>query len=287
MRVLRKIALTGRTVICTIHQPSYELFALFDDLLLLQRGGHQVCIVSNAELFHYLLPCTKSHLPHFYQVYFGPVGQKCRSIVEYLEQFHAVERCPLGTNPASWMLDVLASAFAKPSSQQCKATAPCMILPDFPSNDIPTGPEFQTTYFSSPLWCQDGVGLLARLSCLCEREVPLGKTTISSRASLSLFVQYAVLAAREWRTAYRDLPYNMGRILALLGLQVFYGIVYIGIYSKATDVAGLQSLVSAIFNTTAYAVRLHLPLIILHSAFDFKLVFAPTFHFTHSRDSFT
>ena len=34
---LRKAA--GRTVVCTIHQPSEEIFGMFDRLLLLQRGG--------------------------------------------------------------------------------------------------------------------------------------------------------------------------------------------------------------------------------------------------------
>lgn len=42
MRVLRAVAATGRTIICTIHQPSSELFFYFDDLLLLKRGGYQV-----------------------------------------------------------------------------------------------------------------------------------------------------------------------------------------------------------------------------------------------------
>jgi len=42
MRVLRNAADTGRTIVCTIHQPSYALFSAFDDLLLLAPGGHQV-----------------------------------------------------------------------------------------------------------------------------------------------------------------------------------------------------------------------------------------------------
>ena len=42
MKVVRNVVTTGRTVISTIHQPSAEVFFLFDELLLLQRGGYQV-----------------------------------------------------------------------------------------------------------------------------------------------------------------------------------------------------------------------------------------------------
>lgn len=39
VRVLRKLAQTGRAIICTIHQPSKEIFACFDALLLLKKGA--------------------------------------------------------------------------------------------------------------------------------------------------------------------------------------------------------------------------------------------------------
>ena len=39
VRVLRKLAQTGRAIICTIHQPSKEIFTNFDSLLLLKKGA--------------------------------------------------------------------------------------------------------------------------------------------------------------------------------------------------------------------------------------------------------
>ena len=39
MRAIRNLAAAGRTVVCTIHQPSEEIFGMFDRCLLLQRGG--------------------------------------------------------------------------------------------------------------------------------------------------------------------------------------------------------------------------------------------------------
>lgn len=38
VQVLKRLAQTGKTIICTIHQPSSEVFALFDKLLLMADG---------------------------------------------------------------------------------------------------------------------------------------------------------------------------------------------------------------------------------------------------------
>ena len=81
MRVLSKIARSGRTVICTIHQPSTEVFFQFDDLLLLKRGGEIV--------------------------YFGELGERGRKLIEYFEKIPGTSRCPLQANPSTWMLEVI------------------------------------------------------------------------------------------------------------------------------------------------------------------------------------
>ncbi|KAH0904414.1 hypothetical protein HID58_043917, partial [Brassica napus] len=41
MRTVRNTVDTGRTVVCTIHQPSIDIFEAFDELLLMKRGGHK------------------------------------------------------------------------------------------------------------------------------------------------------------------------------------------------------------------------------------------------------
>mmetsp|Transcript_60004 Transcript_60004/g.177918 ORF Transcript_60004/g.177918 Transcript_60004/m.177918 type:complete len:1485 (-) Transcript_60004:28-4482(-) len=80
VRSLKRIALTGRTVCATIHQPSSAVFSMFDDLLLMKKGGH----------------C----------VYAGALGHASQSVVNYFESRGAV---PIshGENPATWMLSGL------------------------------------------------------------------------------------------------------------------------------------------------------------------------------------
>jgi ABC-type multidrug transport system ATPase subunit len=78
---VRKVADSGRTIVCTIHQPSSEVFFLFDNLILLKRGGESVFV--------------------------GDLGPSCQKLVEYLQAALGVEPCPPKHNPATWMLEVI------------------------------------------------------------------------------------------------------------------------------------------------------------------------------------
>lgn len=82
-KALRKIAGSGTAVVCTVHQPSAEVFSMFDRLLLLKRGGKTV--------------------------YFGDIGPNADTLRTYFEERGGA---PMATdqNPAVWMLDVIGDA---------------------------------------------------------------------------------------------------------------------------------------------------------------------------------
>lgn len=80
MRTVRNTVDTGRTVVCTIHQPSIDIFDAFDELLLLKRGGEQI--------------------------FFGPIGRHGAQLIQYFEGIRGVSRIKEGYNPATWMLEV-------------------------------------------------------------------------------------------------------------------------------------------------------------------------------------
>ncbi|GLU19232.1 hypothetical protein SLE2022_354930 [Rubroshorea leprosula] len=84
MRTVRNTVDTGRTVVCTIHQPSIDIFEAFDELLLMKRGGQVI--------------------------YAGPLGRHSHKLVEYFEAVPGVAKIKEGSNPATWMLDVTSTA---------------------------------------------------------------------------------------------------------------------------------------------------------------------------------
>ncbi|EEY54022.1 ATP-binding Cassette (ABC) Superfamily [Phytophthora infestans T30-4] len=78
---VRKVANTGRTVVCTIHQPSTEVFSVFDSLLLLKRGGQTV--------------------------FAGELGKNASKMIAYFESIDGVANLEDNYNPATWMLEVI------------------------------------------------------------------------------------------------------------------------------------------------------------------------------------
>ncbi|KAK4275171.1 hypothetical protein QN277_018300 [Acacia crassicarpa] len=84
MRTVRNTVNTGRTVVCTIHQPSIDIFEAFDELLLMKRGGRVI--------------------------YGGKLGQQSQIMIDYFQRINGVPPIPSGYNPATWVLEVTTPA---------------------------------------------------------------------------------------------------------------------------------------------------------------------------------
>ncbi|CAK9221411.1 unnamed protein product [Sphagnum troendelagicum] len=84
MRTVQNTVKTGRTVVCTIHQPSIDIFEAFDELLLMKPGGQLI--------------------------YAGPLGQDSKLLVEYFLAIDGIPPINDGYNPATWVLEVTTPA---------------------------------------------------------------------------------------------------------------------------------------------------------------------------------
>ncbi|KAL1334328.1 hypothetical protein HN51_063260 [Arachis hypogaea] len=80
MRAVKNVVRTGRTVACTIHQPSIDIFESFDELILMKTGGRII--------------------------YSGPLGQNSSQVIEYFESIPRVPKIKDNYNPSTWMLEV-------------------------------------------------------------------------------------------------------------------------------------------------------------------------------------
>lgn len=236
MRVIRNVAQTGRTVICTIHQPSAELFFAFDDLLLLQRGG--------------------------WQCYFGELGRKGRALVAYLSGLPGVPPCPKGTNPSTWMLDVLqgfgssapldnVSLSAKlPAAGEPPAAAGGAAVESgsAPAGALIAGEGMQAAYFASPV----GAAAAKELALVSAPAPGASKVAFPSFYAASAATQVYRVTKRAWIASNRNIGQNFGRLVAFCVLNLMFGTIWYKIAENASDVAGVQSLISCIFMGAAF-----------------------------------
>ncbi|KAJ7067216.1 pleiotropic drug resistance ABC transporter [Mycena amicta] len=94
MLFLQQLAANGQAILCTIHQPSAELFQIFDRLLLLRKGGQVV--------------------------YFGDLGANSSTLIHYFER-NGSRSCQPHENPAEFMLDAIGAGATATSAQDWDA----------------------------------------------------------------------------------------------------------------------------------------------------------------------
>eukprot|EP01063_Lacrimia_lanifica_P030246 TRINITY_DN4783_c2_g1_i1.p1 TRINITY_DN4783_c2_g1~~TRINITY_DN4783_c2_g1_i1.p1 ORF type:complete len:1442 (+),score=614.07 TRINITY_DN4783_c2_g1_i1:79-4326(+) len=96
MKSIRAVANAGRAVVCTIHQPSADLFTLFDSAMILHEGR---------------------------VAYFGPLGEKARTIEDYFRRHKAEER-HFSENAAETVINIVKAPAGGPNWADVWAVSP-------------------------------------------------------------------------------------------------------------------------------------------------------------------
>eukprot|EP00667_Euglena_gracilis_P008031 EG_transcript_8125 len=166
MDALKAVAASGRTLICTIHQPSSYLFNMFAHLLLLTRGGKTV--------------------------FFGETGHNSCKLVEYFNSIPGTPQHDGEQNPATWMLNVLATE----------------------------GIKFDQEYRDSGLCAENAEELQAAMQATGEQ------LTSGHLYQAPVARQFWLLQHKWFRLQWRSPSYNLARLGTIIVVALLVGSIF-------------------------------------------------------------
>jgi ABC-type multidrug transport system ATPase subunit/ABC-type multidrug transport system permease subunit len=212
---VRKVADSGRTIVCTIHQPSSDVFFLFDSLLLLKRGGEMVFFGELANAQH--------------------DDRECGHLIDYFEAIPEVARLPEGQNPATWMLECIGAGVAAASEKTML--------------DAPASVDFVLHFLESPEQEALVTGL-SRPGITTPMPDGMPEMIFTSKRAARPATQLRMLVCRFLTIYWRTPSYNLTRFMISLCLGIVFGLVLQN--GKFTTYQGLNAAVGVIFMTTQY-----------------------------------
>ncbi|KAK3031146.1 hypothetical protein RJ639_035144 [Escallonia herrerae] len=181
MRTVRNIVNTGRTIVCTIHQPSIDIFESFDELVFMKRGGELIYAgplgPKSFKLIEYFEVGFCLFIPsRFFGLWFLVdmilrYFNKLTSSVYLLQAIEGVAKIRRGYNPATWMLEAtsnteenrlgvdFAEVYRRSNLHQCnEELVERLSKPNSDSKDLNFPTKFSQSYhgqFLACLWKQN------------------------------------------------------------------------------------------------------------------------------------
>ncbi|KAF7867296.1 hypothetical protein EAF04_005379 [Stromatinia cepivora] len=210
--LLRKLADHGQAVLCTIHQPSSQLFRMFDCLLLLNDHGETV--------------------------YFGDIGQDASKLIGYFETLGA-PMCRPEDNPAEWVLNVIShnnhSSMSTMRSEKSPAETGSR---EWDSN-------WSQKWSESPQ--RQAAQQYLQQFTMASGSSPEGrafKTPVRSEYATSFFRQLVIVTERIFQEYWRDPTYLYSKLALCAGVCFFNGISF---YKTPLDMQGFVNFLFSIF----------------------------------------
>ncbi|KAL0342055.1 UNVERIFIED_CONTAM: Pleiotropic drug resistance protein 1 [Sesamum calycinum] len=199
MRTVRNTVDTGRTVVCTIHQPSIDIFEAFDELFLLKRGGEEI--------------------------YVGPLGRHSTQLIKYFEGIPGVSKITDGYNPATWMLEVTASA-----------------------QEMALGIDFAQVYKTSELYRRNK----ALISELSTPRPGMKEPNFPTRYSQPFHIQCMACLWKQYWSYWRNPLYTAVRFLFTIFIAVSFGSMFWDLGSKRNNVQDIFNCIGSMYASVLF-----------------------------------
>jgi ABC-type multidrug transport system ATPase subunit len=197
-RVLRRVADTGRTVVCTIHQPSAAVFFAFDELLCLAPGG--------------------------VQTFAGPLGARSAALVAFLQACPGVAPLREGVNPASWMLEEMGRVGMAAAGEGTGGAAEAGAAARGGSGGGA----------ATVAGAYAGSALAAAAAAAVDAARASAKPAPPALRRPALPTQFAALLGRWLEFGWRNTAWNGVRLFTFTALAVFFGLLYRGVDDSNT-----------------------------------------------------
>ncbi|KAH9679365.1 hypothetical protein WN943_027352 [Citrus x changshan-huyou] len=211
IQVLKCIALDGRIVVCSIHQPSSHLFYLFDDLLLLSNGE---------------------------TIYFGDAKMAVKFFAE------AGFPCPSRRNPSDHFLRCINSDFDKVAGSSLKSQAPTEIPMSSNSQMYLSTEEIKAKLVEEYRNSEISMDIRQRVRELAHNEQ---EETVLSKDRASWWKQLCILSHRSFLNMLRDMGYYWLRIVFYVLVSITVGILYLNVGLSNPAIYGRPKCVAFIY----------------------------------------
>nr|XP_039264176.1 broad substrate specificity ATP-binding cassette transporter ABCG2-like [Styela clava] len=211
MTLLKRLSERGRTIICSIHQPRFSIYRLFDSLTLLSLGR-----------MAYHGPSSRA-LP-----YFSELGFQCEE----------------HNNPADFFLDVInGDSTAISEYQSTKENIDNDGMEEPKSNS--TSEELSNSFLESDIQKE----CKAELAVIEKRFETVGKHTVRGGDAYvtPFYYQFGMLSQRAFRNIIRNPIASVGNLVLNLIIGVIFGALY---YQLDYTLTGVQNRLGVLFFIT-------------------------------------
>ncbi|XP_068085226.1 ATP-binding cassette sub-family G member 4 [Anabrus simplex] len=215
LSLLKSLARGGRTIICTIHQPSARLFEMFDHLYILAEGqciyqGSVQGLVPFLSSLGFVCPGYHNPADYVMEVACGEHGECVYKLVMAVKNIKCNN------------LDLLPAASPCAGTEVVKSTSGEKVH----ANGIPApGP-------GEPVPTTGGVNCTTSLLD-SDESLMLGHSTGFPTSGL---LQFYILLKRTFLSTLRDKTLTLMRLLSHAGLGILIGMIYFGIGNDASKV---------------------------------------------------